>query len=224
MGPAAPRAAESSRPRHVMHRRHPQLRRRLQVRRQVVDEHALLRRQPDRRRAHRVDLGQRLADSDLAGDHGAVEELGEARAVVAALAPGVGDQAGADSGALEPGDRVEHRLVGAHAREEAVDQVRRVGDLQELGEQRLELLLGELSLLEVEQQLLGRRVAAEPVAHGPRLQALRLAEQLERREHVRRQDPAEVDEQAPARRGAVSRHARSPGRGARAPARPRRAA
>src|SRR4051794_22110410 len=53
---------------------------------QVVDEDALPRRQPDALRAHPEDLGLRLVQADLAGDHDAVEELRERLAVVAARA------------------------------------------------------------------------------------------------------------------------------------------
>ena len=62
--------------RGVVHGRHAQLARRLEVARQVVDEDALRGLEADRLGAELVDRRLGLAHPDLAGDHDAVEEHG----------------------------------------------------------------------------------------------------------------------------------------------------
>ena len=84
----------------VVDGRHPERPCRLEVAGQVVHEDAVLRRQPDALRAQRVDRRVGLAHALLAGDHPAVEQLGQRRVVVAGRAPRVRDHAGPHAGVL----------------------------------------------------------------------------------------------------------------------------
>ena len=64
--------------------------------------------EPDPLGAEPEDLRLRLVEPDLAGDHDAVEQLGEAVAVVAPAAPRVGDQPGLQAGGARAAQRLDH--------------------------------------------------------------------------------------------------------------------
>ncbi len=149
----------------------------------------------DRSRAALVDLRGRLAHADLPGDDDAVEQPRQQFSVIAPGAPGVGDETGADALRPRPRDGGLHRLVGDAAGEQAVDQPGG-GDTEHLGEARLELLLGERSGLQPDEQLPARRVRAKAPADGVGVDAVRLAERPEGVKDVGRHHPAPVDEQA----------------------------
>ena len=152
---------------------------------------------PDALGAQLEDLRLRLVQADLAGDHDAVEELVEQRAVVAATPPGVRDHAGLDARPAGAAQGLEHRLLGLHAAEEAIDQsfVAVGRDPQQRAELRRERVLVELSGLEPSQQRERLRVLAEELLDQLPVEPLRVAEGAEAVPDVGGEDAAVVDEQ-----------------------------
>ena len=160
---------------------------------QVVDEDAVRGRHAEALGAELVDLGLWLVQADIAGDHGRVEEV-QRRPVVDAGAPGVGDQSGRHARVLDPAHDLDHRLVGAEAGEEALDQVAGI-DPEQGAEASLELGVGELALLQRPEQGQALSVGAEDLLDSACFDPLLLAEGGERGPDVGRQHAAEIDEQ-----------------------------
>src|ERR671936_1121670 len=95
-----------------------------------------------------------------------------------------------------PAYRSDHRLIRAHASEQALHQPGRLRDSQVRCEARLELLHGQVAALESAQLRQRLRVLAEGALDRVRWQPLRLAERLERVEDVGGEDAAEVGQQS----------------------------
>ncbi len=198
--------------------RHPQLPGGGQVEGQVVDVDALLRRDAGALGAQLVHAFGGLADPLFGRDHDAVEEFVEHRAGVAVHAPRVRHQRRADSRPVGPADRVDHQLVGVDAREEAVDQALG-GDVQQGREAALELVLGQLAGLQLDQQLARLGVGFEAPHQLRRVDPGAQAVGVEGGEQVRRQHPSPVDQQAAAAPSVAAAR-----RASRRPARPQTAA
>ena len=198
--------------------------RRLQVRRQVVDEDALLRRDADRaRRPARRSRARACACPTSPEITTPSNSSREHRAVVAAACPRSSRSGRCGCRPRARAHRLEHRLVGPHAartggRSGPPGRRRRAARPK----QRLELLLGRARPPRASSSSVAapsgspRNASRTARARGPRVSQ----NALERREHVRRQHAAEVDEQPAARRARQPPCAIAQARARRAPGTP----
>ena len=178
--------------------RHPELAGGRQVEGQVVDVDALLRATPARSAPSSYMRLEGLRIPSSPEITIAVEELGEHLARVAVHAPRVRHQRRAHAA---PWARRTASTISSSActsGEEAVDQPLG-GDLEQLREAALELVLGQLAGLQRDQQLACLGVGFEAPHELARVDPGAHAVGVEGGEQVGRQHPAPVDQQPPQR-------------------------
>ena len=155
------------------------------------------RRQPDRLGAQLVDARRRLADADLAGDHDAVEQLRRAARAGSASCP-TSSRSGPSRTPAARAARTASTIDGsgcAPANSRSISPSARSSPSSRPSSFS-KVRLVDAALLEADQQLARRRVAAEGLRERRRVQALGLAEGAEGGEQVGRHHAAPVDQQA----------------------------
>ena len=146
-------------------------------------------------RAELVHPPRGLADALLAGDDDPVEDLAEQVVGIAVDAPGVGDEAGAHARVVGTADRLDHRQIGFHGGEQAVDQPVRL-DLEDRRQRQLEAALVDLALLERDQQLASAGPVAQAVHQDLRIESGAHAVGVEGAEQAGGEHAAPVDQES----------------------------
>jgi len=169
-----------------------------EVRRGVVGENALARRDPEFVSGDQVNGGVRLARSDVARDDHCVEDAVQVVArvrIVLAVAPRIRQQADSDASFAGALDQAQDLGAGAQAGERAGQQAA-VIDPEKAADRQFELALGDLGRLHVLEGLPAFPVVVQDAGERAGVEALPDAERGQLREQVRGDNAAEIEDEA----------------------------